>query len=76
MCLAKKTQHRTGGEPRTRNPLILSPALYNAINVYCRELAPGAVSLTGDRAQGDDNKHCRDYTTVLPLARSNDNITG
>ena len=35
---------------------------YNAINVYCRELAPGAVSLTGDRAQGDDNKHCRDYT--------------
>ena len=37
-------------------------AQYNAINVYCRELAPGAVSLTGDRAQGDDNKHCRDYT--------------
>ena len=34
---------------------------YNAVNVYCRELAPGAVSLTGDRAQGDDNKHCRDY---------------
>ena len=34
---------------------------YNAFNVYCRELAPGAVSLTGDRAQGDDSKHCRDY---------------
>ena len=30
---------------------------YNAFNVYCRELAPGTVSLTGDRAQGDDNKH-------------------
>ena len=31
---------------------------YNALNVYCRELAPGTVSLTGDRAQGDDSKHC------------------
>ena len=31
---------------------------YNAFNVYCRELAPGTVSLTGDRAQGDDSKHC------------------
>ena len=30
---------------------------YNAFNVYCRELAPGTVSLTGDRAQGDDGKH-------------------
>ena len=30
---------------------------YNAFNVYRRELAPGTVSLTGDRAQGDDNKH-------------------
>ena len=29
----------------------------NAFNVYCRELAPGTVSLTGDRAQGDDGKH-------------------
>ena len=28
---------------------------YNAFNVYCRELAPGTVSLTGDRAQGDDS---------------------
>ena len=25
---------------------------YNAFNVYCRELAPGTVSLTGDRANG------------------------
>ena len=31
--------------------------LYNAFNVYRRELAPGTVSLTGDRAQGDDSKH-------------------
>ena len=31
---------------------------YNAFNVYYRELAPGTVSLTGDRAQGDDSKHC------------------
>ena len=31
---------------------------YNAFNVYCRELAPGTVSLTGYRAQGDDDKHC------------------
>ena len=33
------------------------PASYNAFNVYCRELAPGTISLTGDRAQGDDSKH-------------------
>ena len=31
--------------------------VYNAFNVYHRELAPGTVSLTGDRAQGDDSKH-------------------
>ena len=30
---------------------------YNAFKVYRRELAPGTVSLTGDRAQGDDSKH-------------------
>ena len=30
---------------------------YNSFLVYCRELAPGTVSLTGDRAQGDDSKH-------------------
>ena len=30
---------------------------YNAFNVYRRELAPGTVSLTGDRAQRDDSKH-------------------
>ena len=31
---------------------------YNAFNVYCRELAPGTVSLTDYRAQGDDSKQC------------------
>ena len=35
---------------------------YNPFLVYCRELAPGTVSLTGDRAQGDDNKHDSHYT--------------
>ena len=38
-------------------------ATYNAFNVYCRELAPGTVSLAGDRAQGDDSKHCA-YSSV------------
>ena len=28
---------------------------YNPFRVYCRELAPGTVSLTRDRAQGDDS---------------------
>ena len=36
---------------------ILNNSKYNAFNVYLRELAPGTVSLTGDRAQGDDSKH-------------------
>ena len=31
---------------------------YTDFNVYCRELAPGTVSLTGDRAQGEDSKQC------------------
>ena len=34
---------------------------YNPFLVYCRELAPGTVSLTGDRAQGDDSKHDLHY---------------
>ena len=37
---------------------------YNAFNVYRRELAPGTVSLTGDRAQGDDSKHWAEYTEL------------
>ena len=40
--------------------------MYNAFNVYRRELAPGTVSLTGDRAQGDDSKHWA-YSTVCIL---------
>ena len=36
--------------------------LYNPFLVYCRELAPGTVSLTGGRAQGDDSKHDSHYS--------------
>ena len=36
--------------------------IYNPILVYCRELAPGTVSLTCDRAQGDDSKHDSHYS--------------
>ena len=39
--------------------------LYNTFLIYCRELAPGTVSLTGDRAQGDDSKHDSHYTVSL-----------
>ena len=35
--------------------------IYNPFLVYCRELAPGTVSLTGGRAQGDDSKHESHY---------------
>ena len=35
---------------------------YNPFLVYCRELAPGTVGLTGDRAQGDDSQHDSHYT--------------
>ena len=34
---------------------------YNPFLVYCRELASGTVSLTGDRAQGDDSKNDSHY---------------
>ena len=34
---------------------------YNPFLVYCRELAPSTVSLTGDRAQGDDSKHDKSF---------------
>ena len=40
-------------------------SLYNAFNIYRRELAPGTVSLTGARAQGDDSKHWA-YSILLP----------
>ena len=35
---------------------------YNPFLVYCRELAPGTASLTGDRAKGDDSKHDSHYS--------------
>ena len=38
---------------------------YNPFLVYCRELAPGTVSLTGDRAQGDYNKHDSHYIVCM-----------
>ena len=38
---------------------------YNPFLVYRRELAPGTVSLAGDRAQGDDSKHELHYTIAL-----------
>ena len=39
-----------------------SHRFYNPVLVYCRELALGTVSLTGDRAKGDDSKHDSHYT--------------
>ena len=36
----------------------------NLLVVYCRELAPSTVSLTGDRAQGDDSKHYLHYNAA------------
>ena len=43
--------------------IISSSGVYNPFLVYCRELAPVTVSLTGDRAQGDDSKHDSHYTS-------------
>ena len=37
---------------------------YNSFLVYSRELAPSTVSLTGDRAQGDDSKHYLHYNAA------------
>ena len=37
---------------------------YNPFLVYCRELASGTVSLTGDWAQGDDSKHDLHYNMI------------
>ena len=36
----------------------------NPFLVYCRELAPGTVSLTCDRAQGDDSIHDLHYKNI------------
>ena len=38
--------------------------MYNPFLVYCRELAPGTVNLTGVRAQGDDSKHDSHYSRL------------
>ena len=38
---------------------------YNSFLVYCRELAPVTVSLTGDQAQGDDSKHDSLYKNIF-----------
>ena len=40
-------------------------SLYNPFLVYCHELAPGTVSLTGDRAQGDDSEHDSHYNCSM-----------
>ena len=40
--------------------------IYNSFLVYCRELGPGNVSLTGDRAQDDDSTHDSHYTWIKP----------
>ena len=40
----------------------ISKFIYNPFLVYCRELAPGTVSLAGDRAQGDDSKYDSHYS--------------
>ena len=50
----------------TEADMVTNQTLYNAFNVYRRELAPGTVSLTGDRAQGDDSKHWA-YSTLNTL---------
>ena len=39
---------------------------YNLLYVYCHELAPSTISLTGDRAQGDDSKQYA-YSTKTVL---------
>ena len=44
-------------EIEVNNCFVIRLFNYNAFNVYRRELAPGTVSLTGDRARGDDSKH-------------------
>ena len=45
--------------------LLLIRLFYKPFLVYCRELAPGTVSLTGGRAQGDDSKHDSHYSKSI-----------
>ena len=44
--------------------------MYISFLVYCRELAPGTVSLNGDQAQGDDSKHDSHYTYFVRCIRN------
>ena len=44
---------------------------YNPFLVYCDELAPSTVSLTGDRAQGDDSKHDSHYKCFTSNCKQN-----
>ena len=46
---------------------LLTSNVYNPFLVYCHELAPGTVSLTGDRAQGDDSKYYSHYKYYLNI---------
>ena len=45
--------------------LPITKLFYNLFLVYCCELAPGTVSLTGDRDQGDDSKHDSHYNSLF-----------
>ena len=49
----------------TNKTVIQRNKVYKPFIVYCRELAPGTVSLTGDRAQGDDSKHDSHYKVFI-----------
>ena len=40
---------------------------YNTSFVYCRELAPGTVSLTGNWVRSDDSKQTSNYITIIYL---------
>ena len=45
--------------------LIILRLNYKSNSVFCRELAPGTVSLTSDRVRGDDSKITRSFICVL-----------
>ena len=55
--------------PNQQKQRDLSQDMYNPFLVYCRELAPATVSLTGDRAKGDDSKHDSHYSAQIILFR-------
>ena len=47
-----------------RAGMFLFLSMYDSFLVYCHELAPCIISLTGDRAQGEDSKHDSHYNLV------------